>query len=497
MQLTPSLSTFSEQYNHDRKQLVYMTLPADLETPVSAMLKLQDQSPYHFLFESVEGGAVRGRYSFIGLDPDMLWKVKDGKASINRNPADTSGFEDIKAEPFDSLREILDETKLDIPDNLPPMAAGMFGYMGYDMVRLMEKLPDNNPDVIGIPDSIFMRPKIIVVFDSVKDMAIIITPVYPKEGISAEDAYAQAKTRVEKIVTTLSRNDMQVNRAFSENETAMQFTSNITREAYHAMVERAKEYILAGDVFQVVPGQRFKAQFDLPPFALYRSLRHLNPSPFLFYMHIDGFTLVGSSPEILARLRERKITNRPLAGTRKRGASAEEDAALAKELLADAKERAEHLMLVDLGRNDVGRVAKTGSVKVTEMMVIEYYSHVMHISSNVEGEIAPGKDALDALIAAFPVGTVSGAPKIRAMEIIDELETERRSFYAGGVGYISAGGDMDICIALRTALVKDKTLYIQSGGGVVADSDPEAEYQESCNKAKALMRAAEKATQFI
>lgn len=498
MQVTPELSPFTELYKAGKSQLVYIRLPADLETPVSAMLKLKDESPYRFLFESVEGGLTRGRYSIIGLDPDLLWKTKDGKAFINRYPAEGNNqFSEQEADPFTSLRGLLAESKLEIPADLPPMASGLFGYMGYDMVRLMERLPDDNPDAINIPDSVFMRPRIIVVFDSVKDVAIIITPIFPKSDVSAEAAYNQAKKRLKHVVKLLSRMDIEHSYVSGQEEESIRFSSNTTREEYHAMVEKAKEYIIAGDIFQVVPSQRFKAEFTLLPITFYRSLRHLNPSPFLFYLYLGDFALVGSSPEILARLRGDKVTNRPLAGTRKRGETPEEDAALAKELLADEKERAEHLMLVDLGRNDVGRVAKTGSVKVTEMMEIEYYSHVMHISSNVEGKIQPGKDALDVLVAAFPVGTVTGAPKIRAMEIIDELEKERRSFYAGGVGYISAGGDMDICITLRTALIKDNTLYVQAGGGVVADSDPEAEYQESCNKAKALMRAAEKAVQFV
>lgn len=488
MLLSPDRVSFFERYEKQQAQLVSLTLPSDLETPVAAMLKLKHLSPHHFLFESVEGGAVRGRYSFIGLDPDLIWTCQDGKAYI-----------DGRAEPLpplDSLRILMRRSHIDIPAELPPMSAGIFGYLGYDMVRLMEHLPDVKADTLAIPDSIFVRPRIIVVFDSVKDSAIVVTPVWYNAAVSAETAYQNAEERLFTVVRQLATPAENYNYLAVESEQQVNFTSNMSREEYHAMVEKAKEYIRAGDIFQVVPGQRFTADFDVPAFAFYRSLRRMNPSPFLFYLTLGDFSLVGSSPEILVRMRDGKVTNRPLAGTRKRGANEAEDKALTAELLADQKDRAEHLMLVDLGRNDVGRVAKQGTVKVTEMMTVEYYSHVMHISSNVEGELAEGLDAIDALVAAFPVGTVSGAPKIRAMEIIDELEKEKRSFYAGGVGYISATGNMDTCIALRTALVKGGKIYVQAGGGVVADSDPEAEYQESCNKAKALMKAAEKAVQF-
>ncbi len=454
MLLSPDRVSFFEAYEKQQHQLVSMTLPADLETPVAAMLKLKHLSPHHFLFESVEGGAVRGRYSFIGLDPDLIWTCRDGKAYIDGRPEPLN--------PLDSLRVLMNRSHIDIPAELPPMSAGIFGYLGYDMVRLMERLPNINPDALDIPDSIFVRPRLIVVFDSVKDSAIVVTPVWHNPAVSAEKAYQDAEERLFTVVRQLATPAENYNYLAVEEEQEITFTSNMMREEYHAMVEKSKEYIRAGDIFQVVPGQRFTAPFEPSAFAFYRSLRRLNPSPFLFYLTLGDFSLVGSSPEILVRLRDGKITNRPLAGTRKRGANAAEDKALTEELLADQKDRAEHLMLVDLGRNDVGRVSKQGTVKVTEMMTVEYYSHVMHISSNVEGELAEGKDAIDALVATFPVGTVSGAPKIRAMEIIDELEKEKRSFYAGGVGYIASDGNMDTCIALRTALVKDGKIYVQA-----------------------------------
>jgi anthranilate synthase component 1 len=374
------------------------------------------------------------------------------------------------------------------------MAAGLVGYMGYDTIRLVENIPDKNPDTIGIPDGMFMRPTVTVIFDNVDDIMTVVTPVYPKPGIGAGAAYGDAKKRIFDTVKVLDR--AVPHDAKSPTIRFTEAVSNIGREGYHAMVKKAKEYILAGDIFQVVPSQRFRLPFALPSFALYRSLRRLNPSPFLFHLNMDGFALVGSSPEILVRLRDGTVTIRPIAGTRPRGKTKAQDDVLAQDLLGDPKELAEHLMLLDLGRNDVGRVAKVGSVKVTEQMIIEYYSHVMHIVSNVEGDIDPKFDAMDALMAGFPAGTVSGAPKVRAMEIIDELENERRSFYGGAIGYLSANGEMDTCIALRTACVKDGEVIIQAGGGVVADSDPEAEFQESNNKAQAIVRAAEAAVRF-
>ncbi len=377
------------------------------------------------------------------------------------------------------------------------MAAGLAGYLGYDMVRLMEKLPDANPDVLGLPDGLFIRPTVVAVFDNVEDKITVITPVWHNKDIRADVAYDHARKRVADTVTELERNLRARKSARTKPEPPAVPTSNISRERYHEIVQTAKEYIVAGDIFQVVPSQQFNVPFKLPPFSLYRALRRLNPSPFLFFLDFGEFAVVGSSPEIMVRMRNGKVTIRPIAGTRTRGNTTEEDQALAEELLADPKERAEHLMLLDLGRNDVGRVAKVGTVRVTEQMVIERYSHVMHIVSNVEGEIDPKYDAISALIAGFPAGTVSGAPKVRAMEIIDELEPERRGIYGGCIGYIGANGDMDTCIALRTAIVKDGQLFVQAGGGVVADSVPELEYQESRNKARAILRAAEEAGRFF
>ena len=395
------------------------------------------------------------------------------------------------------MRAQLDACKIDIvQDDMPPMSpSGLFGYMGYDCIRLIEDIPDSNPNDLDIPESIMMRPTVMVIFDNVKNMMCLVTPVRDHAGNTDADdksVYDDALKRLSDIFDKLEA-PVAHKQQPSKLDLPLKTESNVTRDDFHTMVKRAKDYILAGDIFQVVPSQRFNVDFDLPAFDLYRSLRRLNPSPFLFYINFDGFSLVGSSPEILVRLRDDTVTIRPIAGTRKRGATPAEDKALMEELLADPKERAEHLMLLDLGRNDIGRVADISTVDVTDQFTVEYYSHVMHIVSNVEGKLKDGMDSLDALFAGFPAGTVSGAPKIRAMEIIDELEPSRRGTYAGCVGYLDGNGDLDTCIALRTALVKDGKVYVQAGGGVVADSDPEFEYIESCNKAKAVIQAAENA----
>jgi len=498
MHVSPQRSSFSETYDDGRPQVVWTTLVADLETPVAAMMKLAEGQPYGFLLESIEGGAQRGRYSFIGVKPDLVWRCYGERAEINR--AVRQGEERYEASPLPalaSLRALIEECRIALPPGLPPGSASLIGFFAYDFVRLIERLPSANPDELGLPDAMLMRPTVIAVFDNVLDRITVVTPAYPAPGVSAAAAYDRACECLADVVADLRRglphNDLMGKRS----EAVPKPVSNRTRAQYRDMVEQAKVYIRAGDAFQVVPSQRFSMPFSLPPLALYRSLRRLNPSPFSFFLNLGEFALVGSSPEILVRLRNGTVTVRPIAGTRPRGDTRAEDLALEQDLLADPKELAEHLMLLDLGRNDVGRVAKIGSVRVTEKMIVERYSHVMHIVSNVEGKLDPARaDLIDVLCAGFPAGTVSGAPKIRAMEIIDELEPTRRGFYAGGIGYIGADGNLDTCIGLRTGLVKGGTLYVQAGGGVVADSDPEAEYQESCNKAAAVLRAAEEAMHF-
>ena len=497
MQIEPSQSAFAERYGRGQGQVVWTTLVADLETPVSAFLKLGGGRPMSFLLESVEGGAVRGRHSIIGIEPDLIWRAKGAKAEVNRTArTKPDAFVACPEPPLKALRALIRESRIDLPDSLPPMAAGVFGYFGYDMVRLMEELAPPNPDPIGIADAILVRPTIIVVFDAVKDSITVVTPVRTEAGVDAKTAFTRATERLSGIVESLDR---PLDMSLAEVDAGpldVAPKSNTTPAEYKAMVLKAKDYIAAGDAFQIVLAQRFEAPFTLPPFTLYRALRRTNPSPYLYFLDFGGFSVAGSSPEILVKVSGDTVTIRPIAGTRPRGLTPHEDKALEEELLADPKERAEHLMLLDLGRNDVGRVAQIGSVTVTDQFFVERYSHVMHIVSNVEGKLNPDCDALDALAAGFPAGTVSGAPKVRAMQIIDELEKEKRGLYAGCVGYFSAAGEMDTCIVLRTALVKDGIMYVQAGAGIVADSNPDAEQQECVNKAKALFHAAEEARRF-
>ncbi len=497
MSLTPDFDSFAKGYEAGQNQIVYTRLAADLDTPVSLMLKLAGSADNAFVLESVTGGEVRGRYSIIGLKPDLVWRCHGTGSEVNRQARyDDTAFAPMDGNPLDALRALIAESKIDLPADLPQAAAGLFGYLGYDMVRLVEHLPDINPDVLGIPDAILLRPSVIAVLDGVKGEVTVVSPAWAAEGVSAKAAYAQAAERVMDAVRDLERGTVAESRDLGEAAEVADPVSNITHEAYLQAVETAKDYIRAGDIFQVVPAQRWTQDFPHHPFALYRSLRRTNPSPFMFYFNFGGFQVVGASPEILVRVFGNEVTIRPIAGTRPRGATPEEDNANEADLIADEKELAEHLMLLDLGRNDVGRVAKIGTVRPTEEFIVERYSHVMHIVSNVVGELQEGKDALDAFFAGMPAGTVSGAPKVRAMEIIDELEPEKRGVYGGGVGYFSAGGDMDMCIALRTALVKDRKLYIQAGGGVVYDSDPEAEYMETVHKAGAIRKAAADAARF-
>ena len=496
MNLLPSFDAFEQGWAKGENQLVYARLAADLDTPVSLMLKLAEARTDTFMLESVTGGEVRGRYSVVGMKPDLIWQCHGTHASINRQARfDPAAFVALDGHPLDTMRALIAESRVDLPDGLPAIASGLFGYLGYDMIRLVEHLPNVNPDVLGLPDAVLMRPTVVAVLDGVKGEVIVVAPAWAASGLSARAAYAQAAERVMDAMRDLDRAPA-AGGGLGEAAPVGPQRSNFTHDGYKAAVEKAKDYIRAGDIFQVVPSQRWAQSFTLPPFAFYRSLRRTNPSPFMFFFNFGGFQVIGASPEILVRLRDGEVTVRPIAGTRKRGATPAEDKALELDLLADQKELAEHLMLLDLGRNDVGRVAKVGTVHPTEQFTIERYSHVMHIVSNVVGQIADGQDALSALLAGLPAGTVSGAPKVRAMEIIDELEPEKRGVYGGGVGYFAGNGEMDFCIALRTAVLKDETLYFQAGGGVVYDSDPEAEYQETVNKSAALRRAAEDAGMF-
>ena len=499
MALIPDFETFEKGFAKGRNQVVYARLAADLDTPVSLMLKLAQARQDSFMLESVTGGEIRGRYSVIGMKPDLIWHCHGTESRINRDARfDPNGFVSQKGEPLSELRQLIAASHIDLPDDLPPMSAGLFGYLGYDMIRLVEHLPNINPDPLGLPDAIMMRPSVVVVLDGVKGEVTVVSPAWATEGgLSARAAYAQAAERVMDALRDLDRPVPNETRNLGDQNATAEPVSNTPKSVYLANVEKARDYIKAGDIFQVVPSQRWAQDFTLPPFTLYRALRRTNPSPYMFYFNFGGFQVIGASPEILVRVKDGEVTIRPIAGTRPRGATPKEDRALEAELLADPKECAEHLMLLDLGRNDAGKVSKIGTVNPNEQFIIERYSHVMHIVSNVVGELSEDHDALSALLAGLPAGTVSGAPKVRAMEIIDELETEKRGVYGGVVGYFSAAGDMDVCIALRTAVTKDEKLYIQAGGGVVYDSDPEAEFQESVNKSKALLQAAKDAGLFV
>ncbi|HZO82427.1 MAG TPA: anthranilate synthase component I [Candidatus Binataceae bacterium] len=472
---------------------VWREIAADLETPVGAFLKVA-RGDYAFLLESVQGGEKWGRYTFLGAEPAMVLRGRSTRLDLVR-PGRSVEVRSV-ANPLDGLREEMRRFRAPETPALPRFFGGAVGFLAYDIVRHFERLPANTRDDLGTPDLYMMLTDTVLIFDNVRQTLKIVANVSLEDYPSTRTAYNAATAKIDELAARL-REPARVPRlegAAANGE--INIVSNQTREGYMAMVEAAKEYVAAGDVIQVVPSQRFEAPLTAHPFNLYRSLRTINPSPYMFYLRLDDHTLVGASPEVMVRVEGREITLRPIAGTRRRGATEAEDRRLECELLADPKERAEHVMLVDLGRNDVGRVARIGSVEVTELMVVERYSHVMHIVSNVRGTLRDGCDAYDAFRATFPQGTVSGAPKIRAMEIIDELEPVRRGVYAGAVGYFSYTGNTDTAIALRTILVKGGRVYIQAGGGVVADSDPASEYEESVNKARAMVRALSAARDF-
>ncbi len=492
MSLTPEFTTFEKEYKSGRNQVVYSKLTSDLDTPVSIMLKLAGAKKNSFILESVTGGEIRGRYSIIGMDPDLIWKCEEEQSFLSSGD---SVFKPISGQPLSVFRDLLQQSVINLPKELPQSSAGLFGYFGYDMVRHVENLPNLNKDTIGLPDAMFIRPSIIAVLDGVKGEVILVAPVFYEPKVDEKEAFKKAKEKISSAILELKKQTI-TDRNLGAPGEMEEPTSNFTKDEYKAAVNKAKNYINNGDIFQVVPSQRWTQNFSYSPFSLYRSLRRTNPSPFMFYFNFGEFQVIGASPEILVRVFGKEVTVRPIAGTRPRGKTPEEDKQLEEDLLADKKELAEHLMLLDLGRNDVGRVAKIGSVKPTEQFVIERYSHVMHIVSNVVGQLSDEHDAVSAFFAGMPAGTVSGAPKVRAMEIIDELEPEKRGVYGGGVGYFSSGGDMDMCIALRTAVLKGNKLHIQAGGGVVFDSDPEAEYMETVHKSNAIRRAAADAAMF-
>lgn len=493
MSIAPDAAGFADRYRAGQSQLVWLRIVADTETPVGAMLKLARPGEGAFLLESVEGGAVRGRYSLLGLDPDLVWRATGDRAEVNRRwQTDRSAFEPCAGPVLDELRALIAAARMEVPAELPPALSVVVGYLGYETARLSEpRLPMPGDDPLDLPDMIFVRPTLLLVFDRLKDELFLIAPVFPGAA-DAASAYAAASERIEAAAARLSRPVPTAPRPAADLPDGERHAV-LPPARYAAMIAAAQDYIAAGDIFQVVLAQRFTVDFPLPPLDLYRALRRINPSPFLYFLDLPGFALIGSSPEILVRVRDGEVTIRPIAGTRRRGRDAVEDATLRAELLADPKELAEHLMLLDLGRHDTGRVSAPGSVTVTDRFGVEFYSHVMHIVSNVTGRLKDGSDAVDALLSGFPAGTVSGAPKVRAMEIIRELEPEKRGAYAGGVGYFSPDGSMDSCIVLRTAVVKDGVMHVQAGAGIVADSVAASEQAECEAKAGALVAAAREA----
>ncbi len=481
---SPSLEEFTKLSEGSRCVPVYRDILADTETPVSAFLKIDDGSDA-FLFESVEGGEKWGRYSFLGISPRATFMSRGNVVEIVEN----GSVRRVEGDPIELLREFISPYEAAHFEGMSRFYGGAVGYMGYDMVRLFETLPSDASDELDLPDSFFMIADIVLIFDNLESRIRIVSNIPVDSETPPAELYGRAKERINGVVARLKEGKIPPVR--NSEISGDGIVSNCTRDGFVEAVNTAKEYIRAGDIIQVVLSQRFQTELDVEPFDIYRALRLVNPSPYMFFIRLGGVELVGSSPEILVRVEGDDIDVRPIAGTRPRGKSEKEDVEYERELLGDAKERAEHIMLVDLGRNDIGRVSETGSVEVNEFMVVERYSHVMHIVSNVHGTLEEGSDALDALRACFPAGTLTGAPKIRAMEIIDEMEPCRRGPYGGAVGYIGFSGNMDMCITIRTILIKDGKIYIQAGAGIVADSDPDAEFQETINKAKGMLKAVE------
>jgi len=480
----PTLEEFRRLSREGNLIPVYREIAGDMETPVSAFLKI-DRGGHAFLLESVEGGEKWGRYSFLGADPKLIFRsrgkeveiLEDGR--IRREP--------VERDPLENLARLLGAYRPVKVPGLPRFFGGAVGYLGYDLVRFFERLPDRNPDTLGLYDTYLVLTDTLVIFDNVRHRIKVVHNTHVPAKADPEEAYARATLRIDELVARLKQ-PLPPEKLEAVRE-APAVASNFTKDAFCAAVKRAKEYVVAGDVIQVVLSQRHTMTLQVDPFHIYRLLRSVNPSPYMFFLREEGHTLVGSSPEVLARLEDGAVEVRPIAGTRRRGKDEEEDRNLEAELRADPKEVAEHVMLVDLGRNDVGRVAAPGSVRVNELLIVERYSHVMHLVSNVRARLAEGKDAFDVIRAVFPAGTLSGAPKIRAMEIIDELENVRRGPYGGAVGYFGYGGNMDTAITIRTVVIKDGKIHLQAGAGIVYDSDPEREYQETVDKGRALVTA--------
>ena len=495
--LKPDFNLFKKKYKLGQRQILYTSVAADVHTPVSSLIKLEKED-YTFLFESVEKGSQKGRYSVIGLKPDLIWECKNNNCIITDKTLKKNYYEK-NITPLSSLRNLIKKNKLKMPNQIPSISSGLFGYMGYEMIQYFERVILSKENNLELPDSIFIRPSMTLVFDNVNDKLFITRSVSPSDK-NPKEVFNQAKNDIlnltKKINQSLSKNSLELQSFKKHIDVFKDVESNTNYKDFKRMVEKAKKLIFEGEIFQVVLSRIFKKKIKNKPLSIYRALRHLNPSPYLFYMSFKDFTIVGSSPEILIKLDNKKVTIRPIAGTRKRGINKNEDDKLKNDLLNDSKEISEHLMLLDLGRNDISRVSQPGTVRVTDKMYIEYFSHVMHIVSNIEAKLKDKKDSTDVLFSGFPAGTVTGAPKIRAIQIIEQLEKSRRNVYAGSVGYISNNGDVNTCIALRTALIKNNYIYVQAGAGIVADSKPKNEFKETENKALAILTACAYANNF-
>jgi len=481
----PSFAEFEKLASKGNLIPVYREILADVETPVSVLMKLQ-QKKNVYLLESVEGGEKWGRYSFLGTDAGVMFKVHGDNVIIEEKGRTTT--RDHKGNPLSLLRDLLNRYKPVPVPGLPRFYGGAVGYLGYEMVRYFEKLPPSPPDDLNLEEAVFVVSDSMMIFDNVRHTIKVVACAYTEETDSLEESYAASCRKIEAMIETVTAAAAHREKPLAE-ESEVFFESNMTEAQYKSVIDKAKEYIVAGDIIQVVLSQRFQTDCRYNPVDLYRALRFVNPSPYLFFLKLDDLTLIGSSPEVMVRKEEDTVELRPIAGTRRRGKTEQEDRALSDELLSDEKERAEHVMLVDLGRNDLGRVAETGSVQVNQYMVVEKYSHVMHLVSNVRAQLAKGKDAFDVLAATFPAGTLTGAPKVRAMEIISELEKVKRGPYGGAVGYFSFSGNMDLCITIRTMVLENGKIYVQAGAGIVYDSIPESEHQESLNKARGMQQA--------
>jgi anthranilate synthase component 1 len=480
----PTFAEFEKLAQKGNLIPVYREILADVETPVSVLTKLQNKD-HVYLLESVEGGEKWGRYSFLGTDAGVVFRVCGDKVIIEDKGKVTTHAH--KGNPLNFLRELLKRYKPVAISGLPRFYGGAVGYLGYEMVRYFEELPPSPPDDLNLDEAVFVISDSLMIFDNVRHTIKVVACAYMNETDSLEESYKASCEKIETMIETISAAASHKISASTGDD--VNFQSNMLPEEYRAAIEKARKYIIAGDIIQVVLSQRFETQCRSNPIDLYRALRFVNPSPYLFFLKMDDLTLIGSSPEVMVRKEEDTMELRPIAGTRKRGKTEQEDRALSDELLSDEKERAEHVMLVDLGRNDLGRVAQTGSVQVNQYMVVEKYSHVMHLVSNVRAQLAKGKDAFDVLAATFPAGTLTGAPKVRAMEIINELEKIKRGPYGGAVGYFSFSGNMDLCITIRTMVLKNGKVYVQAGAGIVYDSVPESEHQESLNKSRGMLQA--------